>query len=174
MIRCILRYWFPSPDVRFGDVGDIRLCFLRAMGITCLLCDLDNTLTLRKATNLSPEARRLFRRAKKLGMKIVIVSNVGWGRERGERVQLIAKLYDVACVCAYFPMTKPHPKPFLDAMALCGATPEQTAMIGDQCGTDGRGARALGIWFIKVRPLGPDHWISRPRRWLERFVHGTD
>jgi len=140
------------------------------MGITALCLDLDNSLTLRKGTELTPKAVALIDKAKDAGMQVLILSNVVWGKRRIERVELIAARHDVKCYCARFPWLKPNHRPYREAMKLCGSTPAQTAMVGDQCGTDGRGARKLGIFFIKVKPLGDDHWATRPRRWLEKIA----
>lgn len=170
MIKGILQRYFPVPDVSYKDVGCIDLGQLVAMGFDTLLLDLDNTLVLRKGMELTHQAERLIAEAIRLRMRIAIVSNVVWGAERIERVEAIADQYGVYGVCARFPHLKPSPRPYRFAMSLCSSIPSKSVMVGDQCGTDGRGARKLGIYFVKVEPLGEDHWATRPRRWLERLA----
>ena len=68
-----------------------------------------------------------------------------------------------------FEVMKPHPKPFLEAMAAAGVRPEETLIVGDG-EPDIDGARALGIHSVavsfgyapidKLMDLGASHRID--------------
>lgn len=55
------------------------------------------------------------------------------------------------------PRAKPHPEPFLQALAAAGCTADECIHIGDDCENDVRGAQRLGIHTV---------WINREgQRW---------
>jgi HAD superfamily hydrolase (TIGR01450 family) len=63
---------------------------------------------------------------------------------------LLAALLTCTGRVPYRVVGKPEPALFTAALALLGALPEDTVMIGDNPATDGEGARRLGIGYIEV------------------------
>ena len=71
---------------------------------------------------------------------------------------------------------KPGRRGYREAMALAGAAPEHTAMLGDKLLTDVLGAKRSGVLALMVEPLGGPvgawnrvlHGLQRPFKWIAR------
>ncbi len=138
-----------------------------------LLIDVDNTLCLRKTDEVDPAVVTFLHELQNSGAVkgVCLVSNVVTRSQRRiDRVARIAAKLECEYVCAFWPRTKPGPRPYREALSKVGAKPHQAVMIGDQLLTDILGANKLGMRTVWVRPMGPDHVITRPRRVWERQV----
>ncbi|MGM9997943.1 MAG: YqeG family HAD IIIA-type phosphatase [Candidatus Bruticola sp.] len=151
------------PDLYCSSVADIPFAQLADLQKVNICLDVDNTLALRSSSVIDARAAQALAEAKHNGYinEICIVSNIIWGRAREERVRLIAQQIGTEhYVAARFWERKPGAKPFLSAMRMMNAKPENTAIIGDQIFTDIAGGKKLGLYTVLVRPLGDDHWTT--------------
>lgn len=167
------------PDHYCRGIQDLDFAHLARLGRVHVCLDLDNTLALRDSWEPAAGVVEALQRARAEGhvRDFCLVSNVIWGRRRLARLEHFARVLDIP---HFFPAMlwyrKPSPRPFREAMKLMGATPETTAIVGDQIFTDIAGGKRLGLYTVLVQPLGPDHWTTfwsaRRRREvaiLERF-----
>lgn len=152
------------PKLYVPSVHDINLDDLLGRGIRSVLFDLDNTLVPRDVNRFSPEIACWFRELKDRGFKLCIVSNNSPGR-----VCSLAGPMDIPYVCR---AVKPRKRPFRRAMELLGASPGETAVIGDQIFTDILGGNRLGLYTILVVPMsGKEYWATELiNRRLEKIV----
>lgn len=160
----------PYPDMMFRDVGGIPIARLYGDGIRAIFLDVDNTIALRRSSNLTEQAKALIEEAKCCGMKVVLLSNTVFGGKRVRRIAKMAADADIFYVCARFPHLKPHPLPYRKALKQAGVCANETVFVGDQLFTDVKGAKRLGMMAILVDPLGNDHWTTTPRRWLQNLL----
>jgi HAD superfamily hydrolase (TIGR01509 family) len=152
-----LRFADPcAPDWRQStlDVLQATLCELGAD-----LCDDDlrricraYVVPMKDAVPLEPGAVEAMREACALGLRLAICSNTLV--RGGEDYRVDMEHYGIAdCFQAYVTSLdvgygKPHPAMFEAALAVLGARPEETAMLGDRLDRDIVGARGLGIRTI--------------------------
>lgn len=162
------------PDLVLLHISQIDWQTLCESGIEFLIIDVDNTIALRKSIEVSITITDAFKSAKARGIKkICLLSNVGLAStKRKRRINQIATIVEADdFVCAYWPRIKPRAEPFLEAInRMPGATTKNTAMIGDQLLSDIKGGNRLGLFTIKVEPLGNDHWITFWKRILEKII----
>lgn len=144
--------WAPHPDAI--DLGE-----LARRGIRCLLVDVDNTLAPWGERRLDDGARRFVGRARRAGLRVVILSNSGPSR----RAWAASSLGVPAA-----PGVKPLPGSLRRAARLVGCRPRETAVVGDQLWTDVLGARLAGMWAVLVDPLHErEHLLTRLGRRVE-------
>jgi HAD superfamily phosphatase (TIGR01668 family) len=151
-------------------VEDIDLAALQAQGKRALLLDLDNTLTVWRGYEISPELEAWLEQAKR-DFRLCLVSN----QVKGRRVREIAARLGIPCVHGLGPWGKPGRGIFRRAAEQTGLPPEQTAMIGDQMFADVCGARRAGMYAILVEPVGKRElfvtaWMRRVARWVEKVL----
>lgn len=138
---------------------------LIARRIAGVILDLDNTLVRWQQEEMTEEVTAWLAAVQAAGIRLCILSNSLLGR-RSERIA--ARLG-----CPNIRMArKPGRSGFRRAMAAMGATPEQTAVVGDQMFTDVWGGNRAGIYTIMVRPIHRreflyTRFVSRP---LERLL----
>jgi putative hydrolase of the HAD superfamily len=60
------------------------------------------------------------------------------------------RYFSFAINAEHLPRAKPHPEPFLTALARAGCTPQQSIHIGDDIDSDMRGAQRVGMYTIWV------------------------
>lgn len=166
--RGLLRNFCPNEWVR--RVEDLDLEALRARGLRALLLDLDNTLTVWRGYEMTPELEAWLAEAKR-HFRLCLVSN----QIKGRRVHEIADRLGIPCVHGLGPWGKPGRRIFRRALALTGSSPAQTAMIGDQMFADICGARRAGLYAILVEPVGSRELfltagMRKLARWVERVL----
>ncbi|MDR0858381.1 MAG: YqeG family HAD IIIA-type phosphatase [Oscillospiraceae bacterium] len=133
------------PDYYFTAVTAITPEFLRSIGVSLLLCDLDNTLAEYSG---APPDDALIKWKRKLadgGIVLFIVSNT-----KTDRAELFAAKLGVGYIKHAL---KPLRRNIRRAIALCGAETGETALVGDQVFTDTLGANRCGITSILVEPI---------------------
>lgn len=152
------------PRMYVSSVDRIDPGDLFDRGIRCVLFDLDNTVVPRDSTELPPEAAGWIKRLREKGIKTCVISNNG-----PERIRRVSGMEDVPSVCR---AVKPFKQPFRKAMKMMGASPEETAVVGDQIFTDILGGNRLGLFTILVVPMpGKEYWATEMfNRRLERPV----
>jgi len=142
------------PKAYADSVLAITPEMLAEKGIKALILDLDNTLVVRGKNELDPQVLAWLKELRQQGFRLCIVSNNSSGR--GGKIARALGLPSV------FRAVKPRQRPFRKALALLGARPEETAVVGDQLFTDVLGGNRLGLYTIMVPSLGgPDFILTR-------------
>lgn len=152
------------PTLLRNRITDITPEDLRALGVTGLLLDVDNTLTTHGSQELPPEVDRWLKSVAAKGFLPTVVSNA-----LPKRVDPFARkigLRYIAFAC------KPLPVGFLRAAKRLGLPKSCCAVIGDQAFTDILGARLCGIPCIQVLPIRLEEHkpLMRLKRRLERGI----
>jgi len=135
----------PVPQFSFRDVTDITPGFLRDLGISFLMLDLDNTIATYGESAPADNISRWAEEMKANGVKLLIVSN---SRSK-DRVETFAEALNIDFVKA---ARKPSPKGVLAAMKTAGFGVAESALSGDQIFTDALAANRAGIISIALRP----------------------
>lgn len=136
-----------TPDYMFHTYDEITPQFLKRIGVSAVLSDIDNTL----APYEMPEPdEKILAWAKSLadnGIKLALISN-----NSPERVE---KFNGKLGLPAYPDSHKPGVKILKKALKELGADPEKhnVAVVGDQLLTDVAAARRLGAKAIIVPPI---------------------
>ena len=133
------------PDYVFAKATDISAEFLQSLGISAVLCDIDNTLAPYEESVPNSRVIEWISSLKNAGIKITLISN-----NNAERVELFNK--DLGLL-AYSKCGKPFPKNLKDAMARMGSDKSNTAVIGDQLLTDAAAGKNIGLTTIIVPPI---------------------
>jgi putative hydrolase of the HAD superfamily len=100
-----------------------------------------------------PEAVPLLQSLRDTGIKVGVLSNTIWSRERHEQVferDGLLHLIDGAVYSSEIPFTKPHPEAFRAAADAVGVPPERVAFVGDRPFEDVHGAQQAGMRAIFV------------------------
>jgi len=158
-----------TPDLVLDHYSQVTPDLLRRLGITVLLSDLDNTLAPPKTRVPSDEVRAWIKILTDAGIRFAIVSN----NRSSTRVEEYCADLGVPYIGH---AGKPKPGGFRRAMALFGAQPRETAMLGDLWTTDMLGAKLWGLTMLAVIPVegAPDwghallYWMHRPFMWAAR------
>ncbi|GGJ12054.1 hypothetical protein GCM10010885_21810 [Alicyclobacillus cellulosilyticus] len=142
---------------------DIHLDKLWRQGKRVILTDLDNTLVPWNDRAVPQKLQAWLQAVQARGFRVLILSN-----NHDERVQA----FSLDCgIPAIAKARKPRPWAFRQALAMLGATPEESVMVGDQLFTDVRGAKRAGIYAILVQPVDPrEWWGTRLLRLAERWA----
>jgi len=153
------------PDYVAHRVTDVQPEELLELGISGVILDLDNTLTLWNSDEVTPEVRAWVDQVRAAGLQACVVSNA----VTTLRVCVVADALGIPWVTRAL---KPLPFGFRRGMRLMRTTPATTAVIGDQMFTDIWGGNRLGLFTILVDPISPhEAFFTRLiQRSLERLV----
>lgn len=151
------------PNLRINSIYEIDFIRLKQMGITCVVCDLDNTLVEWGCLDVPKKLNDWFTKLKSLGFKICIVSN-----NNLERVENFAQGLDIIW---FAKANKPLTRTFRLAINQSKVKPRETVVIGDQIFTDVLGGNCLGAYTILVNPISSHEFIgTRIMRKIEKLV----
>lgn len=159
------------------SILDIDIQQWRKHGITCLLLDVDSTITPWLETKVEKKIIEKLAQARKLGIThIALVTNANI--RKMERIADIAKQIgaDAYFLPERFRERKPRPSLIHQAMETFNLPPEQIGMVGDKYGTDVLAAKRAGIARVAwVDRLGDaDHAYDRyVRRPVEKLIKRT-
>ncbi len=130
-------------DRYFDRFEDVTSDILEKENVKFLMCDLDNTLKVRR--DMEPEEALVewVKLCKKIGILIVVVSN----NMKAKKVQNFCKMIGVDCVWS---AKKPMSKELTALMKERGFTKEETVMMGDKWSTDVLAAKFAGVRVWKV------------------------
>lgn len=147
------------------SIYDIDYSKLYENGRKIILLDLDNTLIPYDVTIPSEKHISFFNELKKLGFRVVIISN-----NHRPRVQQFADKVN----CEYiFSAMKPLKRGYKRALKML-KSPEKHEIIaiGDQIMTDVLGSSKVGIDCILVKPIKKksEKWYTKLNRTLERMI----
>ncbi len=149
-----------KPKYRFDKLADITPDFLKANDISCLIIDVDNTLTTDKGKTPFVGYEQFKSSMIKEGISLVILSN---GKK--ERLSVFAKSVGLPFVSM---AAKPLPFGYFKAIKKCGAKRKNAAIVGDQVFTDILGGWISGVRTILVEPFFKEEKLSfKIRRNLE-------
>ena len=134
-----------SPDYFFEYALDITPDFLKELGISTVVLDIDNTLVTYGEPYPTEDVKKWVGKIKSSGISVAIASN-----NRGDRVTRFNEALGTFAVCN-------SGKPSRRAVRIvCGhfsVKPEDVALIGDQIFTDMLCANRSGAKSILVKPL---------------------
>ncbi|MDR2358075.1 MAG: HAD hydrolase-like protein [Oscillospiraceae bacterium] len=136
----------PVPAYSFDAVTDIRSAFLRDIGVTFLMLDLDNTLAPYGSDVPDERVVRWADTLRAGGIRLFIVSN----SRRPGRTERVAGVLRVDYIKN---ARKPSPAGVIAAIRKAGGAPERSALAGDQIYTDTLAANRAGVTSILVRPI---------------------
>ena len=157
------------PRRVFDRYGDITVEYLKEQNITLLLSDLDFTLAAKSTRRPDQPLRDWIAGLSAAGIAFMIVSNNRSGTRVTEFCADLGVPYQGRA-------GKPSSRGYREAMALAGAPPGETAMLGDKLLTDVLGAKRSGVLALMVEPLGGPvgawnrvlHGLQRPFKWIAR------
>ncbi|MEU3252635.1 HAD-IA family hydrolase [Streptomyces sp. NPDC006997] len=101
-----------------------------------------------------PDAAEVLGALRERGVRIGVVSNIGWDLRPVFREHGLDALVDAYVLSYEHGVRKPDPRLFATACAALGVEPERTLMVGDDRRADG-GAAALGcrVRFVDHLPV---------------------
>lgn len=157
----------------FASYKEITPEFLREIGVSALLIDVDNTLAPYEMPDPDDAIRAWFKSLGENGIRAALVSNNH--RERIERFN------ETLGLPAFFDSGKPGKKRLKEALASVNGTIENTAVLGDQLLTDAAFGKSNGMRAIIVPPIyDKRNLFFRTKRLLEipvvrkyNKLHGT-
>jgi putative hydrolase of the HAD superfamily len=105
-------------------------------------------------TELDPDAVEMLRELRDRGLRVGVLSNTIWSRQRHEEIFArdgVLELIDGAVYTSEVPWTKPHPEAFLAAMRAAGETePARCLFVGDRLFDDVWGAQNVGMRAVHI------------------------
>jgi len=135
-----------KPKAYVNSVYNIDLKKLKKIKkIKGIIVDLDNTLVAWGEKEVSQKVIDWVKEAKKLGLKICIVSNTN-----SKRVAEFAKIFNIPYHSKYF---KPFSIAFNNGLKILDTKKSETVVIGDQIFTDMWGGNKLKLLTILVVPI---------------------
>lgn len=147
------------PDGVYESYQQITPELLQSRGIRLLLSDLDYTLAPKSVSRPDQAVRDWLGRLQAAGIRVMILSN----NRSPARVERFCRDLGIDYVGH---AGKPLPRGYRQAMEKAGATPGETAMLGDKLLTDVLGANCSGAWAVMVEPAGG------PRGAWNHVLHG--
>jgi len=134
------------PKVYVESICNIDLKKLKkTKKIKGIIVDLDNTLVAWGKNEIDHKIIDWVEEAKKLGLKICIVSNTN-----SKRVAEFAKIFNIPYHSKYF---KPFSIAFNNGLKILDTKKSETVVIGDQIFTDILGGNRLKLLTILVVPI---------------------
>lgn len=156
-----------KPTFWLKSVLDIDENFLRSNGISALVLDLDNTLSMHGNPAAEAGVADWLDEMRRLGIKMRIVSN-----NTNKRVAPLAENLGL-------PFTANGAKPLTfgisRAMKAMGSTKRDTLVVGDQIFTDVMAGNFKGVRTVLVEPFHLEKtWTFRLKRKAESLVFHRD
>ena len=151
------------PTAAVTGVLEITPELLSKIGVSAVILDVDNTLSLHGSQTPYEGTVEWSRKIRDAGIAVLILSN-----NTQERVEPFAALYGIPFVSRGL---KPLPFGYWRCAKLMGAPCGKTAVVGDQIFTDVLGANLSGMKSILLTPIKEETSVSfRIRRRLEKPI----
>ena len=152
-----------SPDEYVETYRDVTPEFLEARNIRYLLLDIDNTLAPYEQPEPDENNLAWFSAMRTAGIKMAFVSN---------NAHMRVSLFNAKIGIPMFPKAKKPLRRYMRAaMEAIGASPCETAIMGDQLFTDTWAGRRVGIRTIALPPIKDKRDMgTRLKRLLERPI----
>lgn len=136
---------------------------VKSFGIKCLLFDLDNTLVPVKFVKPNRKVKDLIEKLKKMGFKIIIMSNSG-----KKRLKPFKTMLEVDCSAS---SKKPFKFKFKKILKEYEYSESEVAIIGDQIPTDIYGGNKMGIFTILVDRISKkEFFVTKFNRMMEKRI----
>lgn len=135
------------PDLLFDDYRQVTPKYLKSMGITLLLSDLDFTLAAKSTPHPDQRLRDWITALHKDGIAFMIVSNNRSGKRVTDFCAELGVPYQGHA-------GKPGTRGLREAMLRAGSDVRHTAMLGDKLLTDVLAANRAGVTALMVEPVG--------------------
>ena len=149
------------PTALKERVTDIAPEFIRELGCSALLLDVDNTLSTYTSHLPLPGAVEWVRRMESAGFKLIIISN-----NFKKRVRRFGAAFGLDTLSFAI---KPLPIGYLRAVRRLGVRPGECVIIGDQIFTDVVGANLCGMKSVLLAPIEPEEGFTfKARRFFEK------
>lgn len=151
------------PDMYQKSIYTIPYKKLKALGIKCLLLDVDNTLIPYTSKKISRKAKDLVERLKEMGFRVILLSN-------GSKKRLKKHKDYLEVDCSAMSM-KPLSFKYKRILKIYKLSENEVASIGDQLFTDVLGGNIVGITTILINPISlKDQRITKITRLFERII----
>lgn len=113
-------------------------------------------------TFTDPAVPEVFRGLRSRGIKVGVLSNTSWSRERHDAIferDGVLDLIDASIYSSEIPYAKPHPRAFQAAMDAVGVgDPESAVYVGDRLFDDIFGAQRAGMKAVLVPHSAVPEW----------------
>lgn len=152
---------FPNLLARRFEEIDFSAVLTPERRFLCL--DLDNTLLPQRGQLVAEPVRQRLEGLRREGLvqDICLISNVIVPGPRVKRLYRLARELGIDHVVpCFFHNRKPKGAPFLKALELLKARPEECVMVGDQIYSDILGGNRMGFYTVWVNPMSADHWST--------------
>ncbi len=133
------------PTLYRRRIIDVSAEDLHRLGVSCVLLDVDNTLTTHDAQELDPAVMTWLDAMRTVGFQLLIVSN-----NSAERVAPFAQKIGLPY---YAHARKPLPFGFCAAAKQADVHRKKCVIVGDQIFTDILGANLAGIKSVLLEPI---------------------
>ena len=134
------------PQYAFREFSEITPGFLKKLGVSFLMLDLDNTIATYSEHTPADSAEQWVANMKNNGFELFFISN----NKREGRVEAFAEAFGIGFIKS---ARKPSPNSLLQAMESAGFNADESALLGDQIFADTLAANRAGVISIVVRPL---------------------
>ena len=136
------------PTLYRRRITDVTAEDLRNLGVKGILLDVDNTLTIHDAPDLTDSVKEWLQHMKDSSYALIIVSN--------NNAQRVAPFAEKIGLPFYALARKPLPFGYRSAAKQLGVDVKQCVAIGDQIFTDILGANLSGMNSILLEPIQPE------------------
>jgi HAD superfamily phosphatase (TIGR01668 family) len=138
------------PTLRYKRICNIPLDKLKELNIKLILLDMDNTVALWRASEVSEETTQWVKRAKEEGFRVALFTN-----SKGMNADTIGKNLDIE---VFKNAKKPFKAPTKKLLSTLGIVPENVLMVGDQLFTDIQLANSVKAKSVLLEPLSDYEW----------------
>ena len=160
------------PKTTLVSFLDLDVGTLKKKGKKLVIADLDNTLVLPYATDVSPKVLDKVKEIKAAGIHFAILSNHAGNihDDHQARSESLARVFEVEIEKTG--LKKPDKRAYQLYLGKYHLLPRDAVCIGDRILTDIIGANLLGIESILVQPLDPakDPWFVKLSRRIEHLL----
>lgn len=109
---------------------------------------------LKKYYKARKNADCLLESLRVMGIKTAVLSDYPYIQDRLEAIGLDSNLFDATLSAEEMGALKPSARPFIEAAKVLGVPPNGCLVVGDRSDTDGDGARAAGMDFVRIERHG--------------------
>lgn len=136
------------PDFIAESIADVDFTYLKKIGITTCLIDLDGTVVSRGSFEVDPHIATALSNS---GLTIHIATN----RPKSRSLKNLKEdLFAASVIHPRGVFGKPTRRYYINALKELGLKPHQVVMIGDRFIQDMLGANRAGIYSLLVNKLG--------------------
>ena len=154
---------FIKPDYNLKNIYEIDFTELKALGIKCIMFDLDSTVMQSKTSVFTPQTIEWFNTFIN-DFEVAIISN-NKKKEYIEKASKTAPCRVIGCA------NKPNPKIAKQYLDEVGIKPTEAVMVGDRPLTDILVGKFLGCKTILVGSINPNE--NLPTKFVRALERST-